>query len=500
MKLGITGCNGSIGRRVVALALKRGHQVIGIDITAKADTQDPQFEFRQADIREYSKAEEALQGCEAVIHLAAIITPGDYKTVTHNENVSMSWNVLRACAELGIRRVAQASTVNVITLYFTDKHRFHYFPIDEDHPCLPDEPYGLSKLICEVQADAIVRRYPSMRIASLRPHWSVPSKSVALERDELKSKNDLWGYMQEDSGADAFLLAVTEENGKWSGHEAFFIVAPTIAASRDAKVLRETYWADVPVKPGKDFSGNTVGGGDKHVITHELGRMSVDLPTGVSLEIDLLQPSWQGDQGENKLAVLLHPWSWLGGQMRDPVLDMVAKPLQQNGYHILRFNSRGVGSSTGRASLTGLSEANDLEALVHWALSRVANVQSLVLVGYSHGGLIASMHPVRAANVRTSHALLSYPLSPRGWITLFKSDVYQTRLEQLVRDEDCRVLVLYGDQDEFTSVSKYKRWTDELRGMGKGGGLEIVEMRGGTHFWRGGVGVAMSKVVADWLS
>lgn len=37
----------------------------------------------------------------------------------------------------------------------------------------PDEPYGLSKLIGEMQADSIVRRWPHMRIASIRLHYSV---------------------------------------------------------------------------------------------------------------------------------------------------------------------------------------------------------------------------------------------------------------------------------------------------------------------------------------
>jgi uncharacterized protein len=46
--------------------------------------------------------------------------------------------------------------------------------------------------------------------------------------------------------------------------------------------------------------------------------MLVDLPTGVSLETELLQPLLQqNSQSNNKLAALIHPWSWLGGQMND---------------------------------------------------------------------------------------------------------------------------------------------------------------------------------------
>ncbi|KAF8632188.1 hypothetical protein AX15_001956 [Amanita polypyramis BW_CC] len=181
--------------------------------------------------------------------------------------------------------------------------------------------------------------------------------------------------------------------------------------------------------------------------------MLVNLSTGVSLEINLLRPSGQQNVGRNKLAVLLHPWSWLGGQMHDPVLALLVEPLREKGFHTLRFNSRGVGSSTGWASLTGTNEGRDLEALVQWALGQIADIESLVLLGYSHGALIASLHPV-LSNVKTTHVLLSYPLSPRGWITMLSGDRYQKKLEALVHDENSNVVVIYGDQDEFTAVSK----------------------------------------------
>lgn len=54
--------------------------------------------------------------------------------------------------------------------------------------------------------------------------------------------------------------------------------------------------------------------------------------------------------------------------------------LTNNNYHVLRFNSRGVGKSSGWASFTGLSEGKDLEELIQWALGAVANVKSLVLL------------------------------------------------------------------------------------------------------------------------
>lgn len=116
-----------------------------------------------------------------------------------------------------------------------------------------------------MQADALIRRYPTMRIASLRLHWSIPDPSQASVKDPNgRIKQDLWGYVQEDSAADAFLRAVVDENDKWSGHEAFFIVSPKHAYWKnesefglvDAKELREKHWPDVPIKPGFDVSGS----------------------------------------------------------------------------------------------------------------------------------------------------------------------------------------------------------------------------------------------------
>ncbi len=95
-----------------------------------------------------------------------------------------------------------------------------------------------------------------MRVASLRLSWSLPSREEALRDDPKRRKSDLWGYVQEDSAAEAFLLAVTGENGRWSGHERFFIVAPDTSANEDSEELWQTYWRDVPLKEGKDLRGH----------------------------------------------------------------------------------------------------------------------------------------------------------------------------------------------------------------------------------------------------
>lgn len=58
--------------------------------------------------------------------------------------------------------------------------------------------------------------------------------------------------------------------------------------------------------------------------------------------------------------------------------------------------------------------------------------------------------------------------------------------------------------DEFTSISDYKPWIENLRLInGKGtsstGKLQSVQISGGTHFWRDKDGREMLQTVELWL-
>jgi hypothetical protein len=108
--------------------------------------------------------------------------------------------------------------------------------------------------ICEMQANTITRRYPTLRIASIRLSWSLPHKDHSLDRDPLSAAKDLWGYVYEDSAADAFLLALTCDTAKWpSKHEAFLVAAPETARNVDSGELKKLFYPDVPLKEEEGF-------------------------------------------------------------------------------------------------------------------------------------------------------------------------------------------------------------------------------------------------------
>ncbi|KAI0326409.1 alpha/beta-hydrolase [Cubamyces sp. BRFM 1775] len=238
-------------------------------------------------------------------------------------------------------------------------------------------------------------------------------------------------------------------------------------------------------------------------------RDVVQLPSGTSLEYTLLQPAPSSSTSANtedvkKVAICLHPWSWLGGRMDDPVLQIVTEPLLERGYEVLRYNTRGAGKSKGWPSLTGSQEVEDLKDLAEWVRSNTPSLAKLVILGYSHGSLIASMYPV-LSDVDTSHILLSYPLGPRHWLTAFRSHRYTTALQNLITNPNSRVLVVYGDQDDFTSAQAYDSWAEQLRSVRESnapdyGTLKIVKVEGASHFWREHAAVhELIETVREWV-
>ncbi len=256
MKIAITGGSGSVGRTTVALALAQGHRVVNIDRVPPPNGRAGGADFVQAELTDYAAFEQALRGCEGLIHLAAIPAPGHHPDhEVHNNNVVSSYNALRAAAELGLRRVCQASSVNATGLAYSRRPRFDYFPLDERHPTYNEDPYSLSKWICEQQADSIARRYAGLTIASLRFHWVVPERATAVNaagysQSESAVKN-LWAYTGAEAAARACLLSLAAD---FSGHETFFIAAPETISDVPSLELRGAHYPDVPVRG--DLSGH----------------------------------------------------------------------------------------------------------------------------------------------------------------------------------------------------------------------------------------------------
>jgi nucleoside-diphosphate-sugar epimerase len=257
MKIAITGGSGRIGRAVIDLALSQGYSVVSIDrVMPEEKTAQSNITYFQADITDYTALENALRGCDALVHMAAIPAPGHHPDhEVHNNNVTGSYNILRAAVEVGIRRVCQASSVNATGLAYSRWPRFDYFPLDEEHPTYNEDPYSLSKWICEEQANSIARRYEEMTISSLRFHAVVPERATLVQAAAYSRGNgavkSLWAYTRLDSAARTCLLSLTAD---FKGHEVFYIAASDTISDIPSLELKRKYYPDVPLRG--DLSGH----------------------------------------------------------------------------------------------------------------------------------------------------------------------------------------------------------------------------------------------------
>ena len=100
------------------------------------------FEVFSGDIRDPHGVRNAMKGCDAVLHLAALIAiPYSYHSPDTyvDTNMKGTLNILQAVRELGVEKVIHTSTSEV---YGTAK----FVPITEEHPLQGQSPYSASKI------------------------------------------------------------------------------------------------------------------------------------------------------------------------------------------------------------------------------------------------------------------------------------------------------------------------------------------------------------------
>ena len=144
MKVLVTGGAGYIGSVLVDRLISEGHQVNVIDDLSNGFTDNVHKEavFIEGSILDNNALSKALNGVEAVLHLAAKIrveegesNPELYKKV----NVDGTLNLLKLCKEKGIKKFVFASTAAV---YGNPED----FPVTEKSIEAPVNVYGKTKL------------------------------------------------------------------------------------------------------------------------------------------------------------------------------------------------------------------------------------------------------------------------------------------------------------------------------------------------------------------
>jgi nucleoside-diphosphate-sugar epimerase len=149
MRVLVTGGTGTVGREAVKRLVTHDHDVTVIGRTPDVEIQGGTY--RQCDIVDFDCLTDCVQGMDAVVHLAAIPNPGmgTGQAIFH-VNCTGTFNVYRAAADAGIRRIVSASSINALGYNFGVKRfELQYFPMDEAHPSYTTDPYSFSKQVME---------------------------------------------------------------------------------------------------------------------------------------------------------------------------------------------------------------------------------------------------------------------------------------------------------------------------------------------------------------
>jgi UDP-glucose 4-epimerase len=150
MKVLVTGGAGFIGSHVAERLLQAGHAVRVLDNFSSGRRENilgfaDELEVVEGDIQSYERAHTAVQGCDVVIHEAALpsVPRSIQDPLTSNaSNVIGTLNVLLAARDSGVRRVVYASSSSV---YGAGKT----LPKSEDLAVMPISPYAVAKLAGE---------------------------------------------------------------------------------------------------------------------------------------------------------------------------------------------------------------------------------------------------------------------------------------------------------------------------------------------------------------
>ncbi len=148
----VTGADGFVGSHLVERLVARGLSVRAFCLYNSFNSwgwldRAPEETKRSVDvflgdIRDPHGVRTAIQGCDVVLHLAALIAiPYSYHSPDTyvDTNIKGTLNLVQAARELGVERFVHTSTSEV---YGTAR----YVPIDEAHPLQGQSPYSASKI------------------------------------------------------------------------------------------------------------------------------------------------------------------------------------------------------------------------------------------------------------------------------------------------------------------------------------------------------------------
>ncbi|MCE9614965.1 MAG: NAD(P)-dependent oxidoreductase [Lentisphaerae bacterium] len=179
MKVVITGACGFIGRKLIEELEQAGHELRLVD---KAPPEEAtiflptapgargaapfktRWPFVKAEIMDAAAITRAVEGCDAMIHLAAAVTGlPEFGIDTFHVNACGTYIALEACRLAGVKRFLCASSINAFgTFYWRLSGKpspYSSMPLTEAFEVVPEDSYSLGKYVNELTCATFHRAF-----------------------------------------------------------------------------------------------------------------------------------------------------------------------------------------------------------------------------------------------------------------------------------------------------------------------------------------------------
>lgn len=240
----VTGGSGRIGSEVIRALLARGHRPENLDLI-KPDVEN--CPYQKIDMTDRAAVRKAIEGADAVCHLAEIPNIMDPLTEdgVFSANTASTAHVLQAAADFKVKHAIYTSTCQVYGCWGFHQIPPERLPFDEEHPFRPQNAYAQSKVANEGFARLMALRH-DLSLAIFRFPWvmsteidNAQSRGWPLLRQAVGEIDGFGTYLHVSDAASAYVQSL--ENPR-AGCEAYHFVADDVFSATPIRTrIRESF-------------------------------------------------------------------------------------------------------------------------------------------------------------------------------------------------------------------------------------------------------------------
>ena len=261
MRVLITGASGKLAGFIIR-ELRDQYQLV-LTSRRKPDAEFSDLPWIEGDLNSFSDCQQAVDGSEAIQHLGAHPNPVDHPQLrqqaqeneipfdaTFKTNMLGTYYLMQAAVKTKVKIVVMAGSNCALGHGFRISETpfpIQKLPIDETHPCLPEDSYSFSKRAGEELLASYTRAY-GVRTYMPRPAGITPPERRQSMAENVKPATGwnpwLWCWVGSEDVATAHRLVMEASMGKLDRsipqHDVYFLnAADTSALEPSAELVKK---------------------------------------------------------------------------------------------------------------------------------------------------------------------------------------------------------------------------------------------------------------------